>query len=590
MTIEDVDFLKKNGKKQNYTFLIDSNNRDKLKYPEANNYVVNFDTPFLNVIGFEVIEASVPRTLYNIDVTNNKICFFIHKASFDIALINPSNYQVEYLDPGDYTIQTLIPMLNSILSMHLNADATAGIVNIIATPLSNPPDISNIIQFYSAYPFVFDMKNSTIAETIGFNTYMQLSEASKPVNLSQLDTTMYYYNNTTNQTTKRYDTRLYPDIYNTNNNYQLYHSVDDPTITFPESESDIFIGPRGVVRMLPLSGNQWVSQSFSNVAMAQFNQIQIAASTSSGLVTNNRIFWSLFPGLPPFDSSKLLGSSIIEVDYTNGSYSSSSNFTPISIDIGIYSIVFTGFSDDPTNITNIYYNDNNLRDASMISSYQLYTASTINFTNKVPLDNNGIHFEASLILSTQLQYHRLIAPGLFTLIGEKYMLLRCPEIEQSSYRSLAYSQELCLGLAKFRLGVVGYSENNVDYKVPFREFHPIGKLSRLTLSFQKPDGSFYDFKGLNHTIVAAIYYYEVLPDVEFKASILNPNYNPDVINYLYKQEDQDIDSDDQDIDYNRDHPISKFSTNEAFHLPVNIARRDTNALLRLNLNSDDDDD
>jgi hypothetical protein len=147
-----------------------------------------------------------------------------------------------------------------------------------------------------------------------------------------------------------------------------------------------------------------------------------------------------------------------------------------------------------------------------------------------------------------------------------------------------------LGLAKFRLGVVGYSENTLDYKVPFREFHPIGKLSKLTLSFQRQDGSLYDFKGLNHTIVVAIYYYEVIQKSLFEHSILNPNYKADVVNYLYKQEDQDAESDDQDIDYNRDHPETSFKMNESFHLPGNIARRDANALLQLNLGIETDED
>jgi len=587
MTIEDVDFLKKNGKKQNYTFLIDSNNRDKLNYPEPNNYIVNFDTPFLNVIGFEVIEASVPRSLYNIDVTNNMISFFIHNSSINIANINPSNYIHAYLDPGDYTIQTLIPMLNSVLSMNLNANPSLNKANIIVSTLSNPPDNTNLLQFYSAYPFVIDMQNSTIAETLGFSTYMQQSESNKIFNSSvfnSFDTTMYYFNNTSNQIIKRYDTQLY----SMSNNYQLYHSVDDASILFPQSENNIFIGPRGVVRKLQLNSTNFVSQSFSNLALGQFNNIQIAGSTTSGLITNNQIQWILYQGLPPFTGQFSLGSGNIALDYTDGSYTSTQSFTPITIDVGIYSIVFTGTSDDPNNITNIYYNDNNLR-PNPITSYQLFTSTTLNFNSSAPVDNNGIHFEASIILSTELQYHRLIAPGIFTLIGEKYMLLRCPEIEQSSYRSLAYSKELCLGLAKFRLGVTGYSENNLDYKVPFREFHPIGKLSKMTLSFEKQDGTLYDFKGLNHTIVVAIYYYEVIPNAEFKGSILNPNYSPDILNYLYKQEEQDEDSDDQDIDYNKDHPESSFAINESFHLPINITRRDNNALLRLNLTDDEDD-
>jgi hypothetical protein len=71
MSIEDINYLKNNSIKQNYTFLIDSTDRDRDKYPNPNKYVVDFTVPFKNVIGMEIIDASIPRTMYNIDVENN---------------------------------------------------------------------------------------------------------------------------------------------------------------------------------------------------------------------------------------------------------------------------------------------------------------------------------------------------------------------------------------------------------------------------------------------------------------------------------------------------------------------------------------
>ena len=73
MSIEDINYMKENSIKQAYTFIIDSSDRDRNMYPNPNNYVVNFSTPFKNIIGMEIIDASIPRAMYTIDVDNNEL-------------------------------------------------------------------------------------------------------------------------------------------------------------------------------------------------------------------------------------------------------------------------------------------------------------------------------------------------------------------------------------------------------------------------------------------------------------------------------------------------------------------------------------
>jgi hypothetical protein len=103
--IEDVDFLKQNSVKQSYMFIVDSKDRDKLTYREPSAYVVDFENPFHSVVGFEVLDASIPRTMYNIDVYNNTINFFIFDASTstvpDVRSVALSNYTTSTVDPGD---------------------------------------------------------------------------------------------------------------------------------------------------------------------------------------------------------------------------------------------------------------------------------------------------------------------------------------------------------------------------------------------------------------------------------------------------------------------------------------------------------
>jgi hypothetical protein len=140
----------------------------------------------------------------------------------------------------------------------------------------------------------------------------------------------------------------------------------------------------------------------------------------------------------------------------------------------------------------------------------------------------------------------ITSPGIVYFIGNKYIIMRCPEIEEHLYRSLSYSKNT-LGLAKFRVDSVGInSEKLTITKIPVREFHPIGKLSRMTLRFETNKGALYDFKGLNHNIIFAIFYYEPIQKNIPKNSILNPEYKMNYLDYLYKQEEIEGDSDDDE--------------------------------------------
>ena len=146
----------------------------------------------------------------------------------------------------------------------------------------------------------------------------------------------------------------------------------------------------------------------------------------------------------------------------------------------------------------------------------------------------------------------IIAPGIVYLIGSKYVILKCPEIEQHLYGSLSYTKNT-IGLAKIRTSHWGLNEEtNPLFKLQLREFHPIGKLSKLTLRFENADGTLYDFRGVNHDIVFAIHYYSAKQKETFTNSVFNPEYKIDFMQYRYTQEDQEQESDSgDDMNYSR---------------------------------------
>jgi len=70
----------------------------------------------------------------------------------------------------------------------------------------------------------------------------------------------------------------------------------------------------------------------------------------------------------------------------------------------------------------------------------------------------------------------------------------------------------------------------------------------MSFRFETSKGGLYDFKGLNHNIIFAIFYYEPIQKNIPKNSILNPEYKMNYLDYLYKQEEIEGDSDDGNAD------------------------------------------
>jgi hypothetical protein len=92
------------------TLVIDSSNRDKTKYPDPNNYKMEFSEDYRNVTSMELIYGSIPNDYFNINCANQskKILgnnIFYIKLNDGIL----RNYEIY---EGHYNIQYLIDTLN----------------------------------------------------------------------------------------------------------------------------------------------------------------------------------------------------------------------------------------------------------------------------------------------------------------------------------------------------------------------------------------------------------------------------------------------------------------------------------------------
>jgi hypothetical protein len=158
-----------------------------------------------------------------------------------------------------------------------------------------------------------------------------------------------------------------------------------------------------------------------------------------------------------------------------------------------------------------------------------YVASTYNMATdytKIP----KLHYEN----------HMLVSPNVSSLVGSKYMKLRCEEIENLVDDTNFASGNFSPGLALFNTVAITKIYNNVAtnfHSINYKNFHPIGKLTRLTFKFEDDNGNQIDFKGLEHHFTLLVSYLTPIKKTTFTKSILNPNYDGNFIEYLrYKEE------------------------------------------------------
>ena len=130
----------------------------------------------------------------------------------------------------------------------------------------------------------------------------------------------------------------------------------------------------------------------------------------------------------------------------------------------------------------------------------------------------------------------LTSPGMVDITGEKLVLVRCPEIETVMFRERFNEKGIHAGLGYVKMLGQGFRDQRSDYFTPFppRVFHPISKLSKLTIRIENPDGTLYKTRGVDHYLLMLITYYKAIPDRAkgWSPTLLNPAYTPDVHAYM----------------------------------------------------------
>lgn len=169
MPIEDIDFLYQNSIRENIIILVDSSKRNKLLYPNVSEFQIDFIEPFNFVYGIEVIDTTIPRTTFMIEDYNNELLF---KEGFDI--LQKSSYSnIKFIHQDFSTAETFYQRINEQLTVYTDYFEIDNYENEFDNSIVEQRTKSDypIIRFINKMPFLFDMKNSSISNTLGFDQY-----------------------------------------------------------------------------------------------------------------------------------------------------------------------------------------------------------------------------------------------------------------------------------------------------------------------------------------------------------------------------------------------------------------------------------
>jgi len=658
MSIEDINYLKNNSIKQNYTFLIDSTDRDRDKFPNPNKYVVEFTVPFKNVIGMEIIDASIPRTMYNIDVENNLIYYYLGTNEEDNVIkngvtekiaCNLIKYNCSYID--SYTLlenSGYIELSNNIniYNIYANYVNTYGNETLIG---GNELGITYSFKVKAEAIYNYDYSKDNTYCIFSFGYYHLWNQTNTnytamTVNvLKKIEGELYDIQFIIGDGSIEGDKNIIANVDLSEevhicwtileNKWNIYISNNSLSLnivqqfTVKKTIKNVFYIKKYIGRSLsaPITlnktGNNYKGYWNDGAKMyikdfkiynRELKTNEIALCRNNTIIKGLTIWYKLYDN---DNDTKNYG----ENEYINYI----DIFNKISIDTGDYTlktfllnyeekedseIGFKKHSEpaELTNLIDIYSRLPFILDMERSTIYENLGFDLYNSIN--PLYINDRYQYKSIYNTDRRMYkmfHSIIntkltkvidniefdkniitSPGIVYLIGNKYIVLKCPEIEEHLFGSLSYSK-YSLGLAKFRVDNMGInSERLAITKLPIREFHPIGKLSRISLRFETNKGLLYDFKGVNHNIVFAIYYYEPKQNKFPEGSILNPEYKMNYIDYQYYEEEIDGDSDDENEEYSRDN-IDDYKKREIDYSNEGIKLTQFNKNF-VNNNNDDD--
>lgn len=502
--IEDVEYLEENSVKNSQVVYVDSRKRDKYLYPTPGEYVISFEQPFKLVYGFDVIDSTIPVTMYNIDKYNNTLYFtVVSKSGSSVVPINSETYFTEISKCASY-----IDFFN-------NKSVNTKVV--IGNELDLSPFISAVVSPSEDY-IVYYRNILTTTEIIKRTT--------------QIDSEFYFF------------------TFN-GDKYAIRDTIlNQPIIEILDS-GDFFL----------YINNNSVDLVYFEKHYANLSIVTSIQNSGSFIISISGYLLSLELG--NYDIISLIGALN---DILNN----------ITVDV-------SSTTPEPKRQAKLQFTSSNFMIMNVANAnskifeslgFDQYPQTSTNYKGWIIGDNYLIY---GSVFDTSINQYKIASPGLISLLGERFAILRIKEVEDHLYSSYAYmAMTPGIGMFKMASSFGGITNLRFDYVTVIQKpFHPIGKLSRLSIRFETSSGDLYDFKGVNHQLLFNIKYYSPARKEKFTKSILNPNYEPDIMKYMIKNknienkeesdEEEDFYEDERFIEYKKELNKFKYSNDNEYN-------------------------
>lgn len=519
--MEDVQHLVDAGKEESYLFVVDSRVRDTAVFPTPSEYQIEFKSPFKNVFGLDLLDASIARTEYIVEYNTNVL---------EYALGQPTSLEdwakgawvvgrkrTVTLVPGDYNLPQFVEHVNDRLAAVAAQNDEAALKCV---PASNPSEIANKVVFTCAEPFAVLAGTSTLRYALGFGDTIAAAESP--------------------------DYAVVPgwSVNRTGGASDVF--LSKPSSDIPDNEgATAAFGPvpaGSMVNVQPVNAATMVRQHFVSTADGPASRLSAYAIGRVGLEADAPPDVHIVIKRYDDGVSMAEGTLTVAADDPNDVYVPvQCALTPVNgrlLRTGTrYFVEFSAQAGDDDTYVGLYYNQDNL---------------AVDQSRYIEVNNQTEHEGQNLCvdLSTGSWAHVVRSPGLVNLTGPRYVVIRCPEIESHMFRDRV--NETChAGLGMVSLRGYGFREQRYDFvSFPPRRFHPLGKLPKLTFRLERPDGTLYDSHGVDHTLVLVLKYYTTPVDggggaaapaerIEraktSPASILNPAYTPNYVEQVTRK-------------------------------------------------------
>lgn len=494
--MDDVHALAGSAVEDSYLFLVDSRTRDTAVHPTPSEYEIAFASPFRNVFGLDLLDATVARTEFIVEANTNVLAY---------APGQPSSLEdwaggawargravVVALDPGDYNLPQLVE--------HMNAKLAAATTDapLVVRAVTNPAEVSNAIRISCSQPFTLLMDRSTLRHTLGFGDPVTATTAPQYAAVPG---------------------------WSVNRTAGASHAfLSRPGALVGEEPRAATIGP------LPLESLVSFERVYAGRTLRQFFVSDVAGPPTSVLV------YALGVGTPPTvlvracsaDDDAVLAEGTLGVvaDDPDSAYvpAAVTLVAAASMVAGAqYYVEFSATEGSALSHVGVYFNEDNL---AAVDGRSMALSVAGGSFESVNLGKN-----ACVDVLASAEGHAVTCPGVVNLTGPRYVNIRCPEIESHMFRDRV-NEKCHAGLGMINLRGYGFREQRYDFtSFPPRRFHPLGKLSKLTFRLERPDGTLYDSHGVDHTLLLVLRYYRSAGG-SFESNRLNPHYTPDLRRHL----------------------------------------------------------